>query len=283
MNLRIILLSFVVGCQAAELAHLERINAINKGNVLDENTHTVRSLEVSSWEFYQAVQSGNEELVKQVLKENGTDVNLETNGLTPLMRASQMGQKAMVEILLKYRANVGVTDILNRTALTYAAIYGHEGVMKLLVEYGAKINAQVLEWAVFAPSTTRASVMKYLEDFQNGRGSPRVTTEVASSSITTEVASSSITTEVASSSSTEETNAGATEENKAFASRGAWIALSCSAVISVVGGVLIYLYFIRHLYALNVENGVDEPNGGEQMEGEREDDGVEGEREDEQC
>ena len=59
-------------------------------------------------------------------------------GRTPLHIASWQGHTAMVELLLRYNADVNATDREQRTPLQSAAWQGHERVVWLLLKAGAR-------------------------------------------------------------------------------------------------------------------------------------------------
>lgn len=61
---------------------------------------------------------------------------------SPLHVAAQSGASTLVRILVRYRAEVDISDsITRRTPLHYAAARGHSRVVKALVELGADVNA----------------------------------------------------------------------------------------------------------------------------------------------
>lgn len=63
-------------------------------------------------------------------------------GETALLRASALGYKNILDLLLAAGANVDIPNNENRTALMAAAYYGKATVISLLINAGAKVNAQ---------------------------------------------------------------------------------------------------------------------------------------------
>ena len=80
------------------------------------------------------------------LLEKGADVNFKNkNNLTPLMIASQKGYLQVINILIKYKADINLsTDQYKTTALMFACDKGHKDAALLLIEKGADVNMQNL-------------------------------------------------------------------------------------------------------------------------------------------
>ncbi|KAJ3281869.1 Ankyrin repeat domain-containing protein 16 [Rhizoclosmatium sp. JEL0117] len=90
--------------------------------------------------IHDAAKVGNAELVEKLAQKLGhgrVDVRDEGGG-TPLHRASFNGSTSVVQILLKYGANVNARDKLNRTPLHRARTHT---VALLLLDHGADVNA----------------------------------------------------------------------------------------------------------------------------------------------
>jgi ankyrin repeat protein len=58
----------------------------------------------------------------------------DSEGCTPLLRASESGRAQSVRILLKRRANLNAKSALDRSALDMARTWGHERVLEVLTE-----------------------------------------------------------------------------------------------------------------------------------------------------
>jgi ankyrin repeat protein len=75
----------------------------------------------------------------QLLLSEGADVNERDEGLqqTPLMRATQMGDAAIVRVLLAHKAQVNAQDDAGQTALMFAVQKGNIQIARILMGYGA--------------------------------------------------------------------------------------------------------------------------------------------------
>ncbi|HBL98726.1 TPA: hypothetical protein DDZ86_03730 [Candidatus Dependentiae bacterium] len=91
--------------------------------------------------LYLACQEGYEFIAKRLL-ESGALVDKSTNdGYTPLLWAVKAGNKEIVELLLKYKANVNIVEkIKGGTPLYLACQNGYEFIVKRLLESGALVN-----------------------------------------------------------------------------------------------------------------------------------------------
>lgn len=83
-----------------------------------------------------------DEMVTDAVK-NGADVNCHgDDGATPLMLASGIPQKSLVEMFLRLGARVDAVDGRGRTALFYACAMGRGwAVAETLLDNGADVNA----------------------------------------------------------------------------------------------------------------------------------------------
>jgi ankyrin repeat domain-containing protein 50 len=64
----------------------------------------------------------------------------DSEGRSPLHVAAWQGHTAMVDLLLRYGADVNVVDREQRTPLQSAAWQGHESVVWLLLKNGARVD-----------------------------------------------------------------------------------------------------------------------------------------------
>ncbi|VDN97700.1 unnamed protein product [Rodentolepis nana] len=115
------------------------------------NESVKRYLATVEWEatnnqltLSRAVASNSPDMVENLLR-NGCDPNIdeEKPESTPLIEASKDGFDQIVEILLRYRANVAQTTTPScYTALHYASANGHLNCVKLLLEHGSPMEEQ---------------------------------------------------------------------------------------------------------------------------------------------
>ena len=91
-----------------------------------------------------AAQAGNEDVLR-LLMGHGGSLAKATNemGQTPLLRAAQANDLAMVKFLLSKGDTVKARDALGETPLIHAASHGNIDMIKLLLAKGADVNAQM--------------------------------------------------------------------------------------------------------------------------------------------
>ncbi len=91
--------------------------------------------------IYLATEQGHKDVVEVLLRYKA-DLNIQPGmeKWTPLMRASTRGYADICEMLLKAGANVNLSSNLGRTALHNAAEQGFMPIVKMLVESGADVN-----------------------------------------------------------------------------------------------------------------------------------------------
>ena len=102
-------------------------------------------LDVSAQGILERLRSGDRESVmKQLSKKKVTiDVNeRDEQGLTPLMMAAVTNDSAMVELLLRHKADPNLRNNVGMTALMAAAFNTSEGVIPLLLAGGANPDVQ---------------------------------------------------------------------------------------------------------------------------------------------
>ena len=78
--------------------------------------------------------------------DHGADVNFQDSryGATALQAASQTGEEKIVRLLLKRGAKVNLQDKEGSTALMAAAYNGRDEIIKILLEAGAEVNQKSL-------------------------------------------------------------------------------------------------------------------------------------------
>ena len=89
----------------------------------------------------EAAAAGNIKAVKQHLAA-GTDVNLVSDGFTPLHLAADNDQKEIALLLIAKGADLNArgVDVNGWTPLHMAALRGHKEIVELLIEKGSDIN-----------------------------------------------------------------------------------------------------------------------------------------------
>lgn len=102
----------------------------------DLQYHTVVNCFEMSSDLCEAIASGNEEYVKEVLR-SGSPSNV--GDPIVLHTAAMYGNASVVQILLEAGAPVNVAASKNRTALMIAAEYGHNYVVQILLDSGASV------------------------------------------------------------------------------------------------------------------------------------------------
>ncbi|MEM3369879.1 MAG: ankyrin repeat domain-containing protein [Candidatus Micrarchaeia archaeon] len=104
----------------------------------EENSKIKISFSCLSFALFQ----GDIDIIESLL-ENGADVELIDNGLTPLMIAVLSNKKEIVKSILKYKPNINAKGISNITAMHLAAMKNKDSdIIDLLINYGADIEAR---------------------------------------------------------------------------------------------------------------------------------------------
>ncbi len=100
----------------------------------------------SVMELLHEIQKNNEEGVRKIINDGfnvNSDVSDPSNGNTnPLLFASSLGKKNMVEILIKAGANIDKQNSSGDTALIAASRIGNIEIVKYLIKAGADIDKQ---------------------------------------------------------------------------------------------------------------------------------------------
>lgn len=85
----------------------------------------------------------NAEYIENFIRERGTAVvnQKDDSGYTPLLYASRSGDLQLVEVLIKYGADVNaLTPALQTSSLHRAAMMGHVEIVRTLLKHGAKLT-----------------------------------------------------------------------------------------------------------------------------------------------
>lgn len=91
--------------------------------------------------LYSAVSNNHFSIINYLL-ENGAHVNVVCDNYSPLFKASSIGCPKVVELLLKYGADIEFTDVLNHTSLMIACKNKHYEVVEVLLKNSAEMNKQ---------------------------------------------------------------------------------------------------------------------------------------------
>lgn len=93
--------------------------------------------------LFRAIWAGQDELVRDLLKKNETNVNERAEyGWTALLAASAQGYPNIVKDLLEAAAAPDLGNVKGITPLMYSARYGNCDVTRLLIEYHARTDIQ---------------------------------------------------------------------------------------------------------------------------------------------
>ena len=88
--------------------------------------------------LFDAIRSGDEAQVEQLLA-SGEDANLlGERGRTPLMAAAESGNEQIVRAVLAAGGEPFLTDSMGETALMIAAAHGHAAVCRLLLPHASE-------------------------------------------------------------------------------------------------------------------------------------------------
>jgi len=99
-------------------------------------------LNEASSSFFEAAKSGEEQLVKTLLKK-GVSVNAEdAEGWTALHQVSVSGHTDIAKFLIQRGAIADAKDVDDWTPLMVASVNGYTDVVKLLIQNGADVNAR---------------------------------------------------------------------------------------------------------------------------------------------
>lgn len=122
---------------AAEAGQLERLERLLK---MGENVD-IQNLPFQQRPLHLAVYNEHPEIVEMLLR-YGADVNARmNNGQTPLFVASYFGDVRSMKMLIEHGAEVNVKDHLGNTPLHKAAEGDSPEAVKLLLKHGAELHA----------------------------------------------------------------------------------------------------------------------------------------------
>lgn len=108
----------------------------------------------------EAVESGNLEEVKGLIKK-GDDVNTGYyEGRTPLMIASWNGYTNIAKVLINAGADIDVEDFTGDTALMWATEFNQITIVKLLIANGADIDENTVN---MASENGHTEIVEYLK------------------------------------------------------------------------------------------------------------------------
>jgi ankyrin repeat protein len=140
------------------IAHLLRSQAdpgestmedVVKRGMLDEVTEMIEqgkdiNTPTASGEplLHLAVRQGDVEMVRLLL-DNGADFDVadQHTGMTPVLITASRGQSAILELLIRYGADIHATNPAGDTPLHLAAGGGHQSAVEVLLKYRPDIDA----------------------------------------------------------------------------------------------------------------------------------------------
>ena len=100
-------------------------------------------LDDSGWTALSRAASSGDLRAAKLLLAAGTDVNVQgSNGGTPLMSAIDGSHEDLVRVFLEAGAKVNARDVEGWTPLMTAALYDNSGLVKDLLEAGAEVSAK---------------------------------------------------------------------------------------------------------------------------------------------
>ncbi len=113
-----------------------------------------------------AIKGGNSKIVKILLENNKSDIDLkDRNGFTPLMAAAVWKKYEIVKLLLDHGADPNIKDNMGNTAI-FRAIFTHNNdILRLLMTRGADVtipNATGMTPLKMVEGTEQGAIMKEL-------------------------------------------------------------------------------------------------------------------------
>lgn len=100
--------------------------------------------------FFEAIESGNDNVVKLLLRAGMSPDTAKTLSVTGLMVAAEKGDTGMAKVLIEAAANVNLKNQLRgKTALMLAAENGNRDLVEMLIHAGADVNAKTEKHVYF--------------------------------------------------------------------------------------------------------------------------------------
>lgn len=139
-----------------------------------EKGFSPNAAENSNTALIYAIEKKRRSIVKQLI-EQGADVNQkrESDGMTPLILATQMGNYQLVNSLISAGARIEEYDRHKNTALIVAAKENNKNIVKRLLSIGANVNAEDgggLTALKHAQDRGHRDVVKVIQDYKKLTG-----------------------------------------------------------------------------------------------------------------
>jgi ankyrin repeat protein len=118
---------------------------VNKSISISENTQS-NSSKTTKENLLYYIYDNQLKIVTSIIKKNKSILNLETPGHnTPLIFAAQYGRLEIIELLIRYGANINLRDCNDLNAVAWAIIKGHEDCLRFFLKCKeTNINDQFL-------------------------------------------------------------------------------------------------------------------------------------------
>jgi len=106
------------------------------------NSNTILNKFIMTYEeqLQRAITKGNTSLCTDLVVTHGCDVNLQVDNKFPICLACEYDQFEIVDLLIKYGADVNQFDFYDQSALIYAVDSASLNLIKLLIKNGASVN-----------------------------------------------------------------------------------------------------------------------------------------------
>ena len=101
----------------------------------------IKSLKIPPMTLFEAIRRQDLISAIRLLDKTPELVNeLDAHGITPLVLATYMGQKSMVEVMLEHSPDLNALNPRSGTALMGVSFKGHVEIAKMLIDAGADVN-----------------------------------------------------------------------------------------------------------------------------------------------